>query len=141
MLAQCTGQKRGEIAPAKWLYDESDYFVKQRRYARTADEWYIQSAEHGLVEPEQVLEPYNTHAKDLDEPNQWAKEIAVDLSEKHGCATVEILGGRVYADPLRPELEARGFRVLEPLDGLGIGERKAELARLSDKEENQQVIV
>lgn len=133
VLAQCTDSKRGEGAPAELLYDESRYFVKQRRYGRTADAWYVQSAEHGLVDPNEYLEPYNTHAKDLDEPREWGKEIAADLSDRHGCATVEILGGRAYADPLRPALEARGFRVVEPLDGLAIGKRESELDRMLEE--------
>ena len=130
VLVQCTNQKRDEIAPAKHLYDESTYFVKQREYAETADAWYVQSAKHGLVLPNEWLHPYNKHAKDLDQPAKWARKIAAELSNRHGTATVEILGGRAYADPLRPALEARGFRVTEPLDGLGIGERMAELGRM-----------
>lgn len=132
VLVQCTGQKRDEPAKARVLYDKSDLFRKQRAYARKAgDEWYIQSAEHGLVDPESVLEPYDTHARldmTADERQQWAYEIARDISHRvAGNATVEILGGKHYANPLTPELECRGIDVKEPLRGLGIGKRKRAL--------------
>jgi hypothetical protein len=49
-------------------------------------------------------------------------------------AIIELLGGAAYADPLTPELEARGFEVVEPLRGLSIGERMAELEALQNRE-------
>lgn len=129
VIVQCTASKRDQPAPARDIYDESTYYRKQRAYAESvADHWYIQSAKHGLLSPEVVIEPYNTHAKDVDAPEKWAEEIATDLAAVTPAkSTVELLGGMAYADPLTPELEARGFDVLEPLRGLGIGERMAEL--------------
>ena len=135
VLVQCTGTKRDEPAPARDLYDESSYFRSQRAYAEAvADAWFIQSAEHGLVDPETVLEPYNTHAKDLDDPDAWAVDIAEDLAGRvHTTASVEVLGGHDYADPLTPELEVLGFDVVEPLRGQRIGERKSSLASMTNR--------
>lgn len=132
VLVQCTNSKRDSKAPARDLYDESRYFRKQRDYAEAVgDSWYIQSAEHGLVAPETVLEPYNTHAKNLDKPEEWAESIAEDILDSHGTdVTVEILGGKDYADPLVPELELYGVEVVEPLRGQGIGKRQQSLERM-----------
>jgi len=66
-LVQCTASKRDGKHPARLLYDESTYFRKQRDYAEaTADEWFVQSAEYGLLRPDECVESYDTHAKDLD---------------------------------------------------------------------------
>lgn len=127
VIVQCTGRKRDGRHRARDLYDESRYFRKQRRYARNvADTWYIQSAAYGLVRPDDCIHSYDKHAKDLDDAEGWAAGIANDLyHEHHQTATIEILGGRAYADPLRPALEALGFEdVREPLDGMEIGRRE-----------------
>jgi hypothetical protein len=133
VLAQCTNQKRDGCHPARELYDESTYFRKQRAYAEAAaDEWFIQSAEYGLVHPDEEIESYDTHAKDIDDAEAWAESIADDIEARvPNDATVEILGGRRYADPLTPELERRGFDVVEPLRGHGIGVRMSKLGDMA----------
>ena len=58
-LVACSKKKLGYPAPAKDLY-QGALFKKARAWAEAnADEWYILSAEHGLVFPDQVLEPYD----------------------------------------------------------------------------------
>jgi len=133
VIAQCTNDKRDGQHRAADLYDESTYFRKQREYARTADRWFIQSAKYGLLDPDKTVESYDRHAKDIDNPEVWAESIADDLEAAiPSAAVVELLGGAAYADPLTPELERRGFDVVEPLRGLGIGERMAHLQRLQN---------
>lgn len=135
VLVQCTDQKRDDAAPAADLYDESDYFRKQRAYAEAvADRWFVQSAEYGLLAPSMDVEPYDTRPSDLEDVDAWAGEIASLLAEEvPSDATVEILGGAAYADPLTPALERRGFEVIEPLRGQRIGERKRSLKRMVDR--------
>lgn len=134
VLVQCTNAKRDGTHEARKLYDESDYFRKQRAYARRADQWFIQSAEYGLLHPGDLVKSYDTHADDLDDPESWAEGIAAHLaSYVPDGAVIEILGGRAYADPLVPELECRGYEVLEPVRGKQIGERKAWLLRQVDR--------
>lgn len=125
VLVQCTNEKRDGTHPARDLYDESTYFRKQRAYAESVSRfWFIQSAKYGLVPPDRIINSYDKHAKEISDPDAWATEIADDLSNTvNTTATIEILGGTAYSDPLRPELEAMGYDVVEPLRGLGIGER------------------
>lgn len=134
VLVQCTKSKRGGEHAARDLYDTSDYFVKQREYAEAAaDHWFVQSAEYGLLHPDDAVESYDTHAKDVADVDAWAEGIADTLTEQVPTdATVEILGGAAYADPLTPELERRGFEVLEPLRGQGIGTRKRSLMDMTN---------
>lgn len=135
VLVQCTKSKRDGEHPARDLYDPSDYFRKQREYAEAvADEWYIQSAKYGLLAPGEVVESYDAHASDLGAPEEWAASIADSLTERvTPPATVEILGGKAYADPLTPELEKRGYDVVEPLRGQGIGQRMGTLDGMAQK--------
>lgn len=135
VLVQCTGQKRDGKHPARELYDESDYYRKQRSYAEAvADRWFIQSAKYGFLQPDEEVESYDMHAKDHPDPDAWADEIAWMLREEvEPPATVVVLGGKDYADPLTPELERMGFEVLEPLRGQRIGERKRSLERMTNQ--------
>src|SRR5699024_9558468 len=61
VLVGCVKSKRASGAPAKDLYT-SGYFAKMRAYAEsTGKPWFILSAEHGLVAPDQWLEPYDCY--------------------------------------------------------------------------------
>jgi hypothetical protein len=52
-------QKLQRPAPARELY-VSQLFKKASAYAeRTCDRWYILSAKHDLVHPDEVIEPYD----------------------------------------------------------------------------------
>jgi len=132
-LIQCTNSKRSEKAPAKNLYDESQYFRAMRGYAEAKNnEWYILSAKHGLVHPDTELEPYNEFG--LSEAQ--ATQIAERLS-KFGVDTVEIVAGKKYVEPLRPVLEAESIEVRDEFTGLKIGERMAKLNTETAKMKNQ----
>jgi len=124
VLVQCTNSKRDERAPARDLYDESDYFRDYRAYAlEKGDEWYILSAKHGLLDPETVIDPYDERG--LNEAQ--AESIAEYFADRtRGDDIIEVLaGGRDYADVLTPELERQtAADVLEPHRGLRIGERR-----------------
>lgn len=132
ILIQCTKTKRDEPAKAKNLYDQSDYFCKMRAYAEaTGEMWCILSAKHGLVEPDEIIEPYNSFG--LSE--QLAIEIADQVSQQ--ADSVEIIAGKKYTNPLTPELENRGVEVLERCRGLGIGERMSKLNTLTNEVKNE----
>ena len=129
VLVQCTDSKRDVAARARDLYDVSRYFRKQRAYAESVtDNWFIQSAKYGVIDPDAVIEPYDLRADEIDEPEEWAGMIAARIGANFSTdSVVEILGGSDYADPLTPLLEEMGFEVHEPLRGLRIGEREAKL--------------
>ena len=80
-----------------------------------------------------MVDSYDRHAKDVDDAEAWAAEIADDLAATvPDNAVVEVLGGKRYADPLTPELEKRGFDVHEPLRGQRIGKRRQSLAKMAN---------
>jgi hypothetical protein len=60
----CVKEKRSQPSKARDLY-VSTLFVGRRRYVEfTCDLWWVLSAAHGLVDPDDCLEPYDVALKD-----------------------------------------------------------------------------
>jgi hypothetical protein len=58
-LVGCVKTKRSFASPGKDLY-ASPLFRGRRRYVEAScDRWFVLSALHGLVAPDEVLEPYD----------------------------------------------------------------------------------
>lgn len=122
-LIQCTNSKRKGKAKARDLYDKSNLFCSMRDYADAKNnEWFILSAKHGLVHPDEELHPYDEFG--LSETQ--ADEIAEKLS-KMGVTTAEVVAGMKYTNPLIPELEKRGIDVIDNFAGMRIGKRVRKL--------------
>ena len=123
-LVSCVKSKRTTAAPAKDLYI-SALFQGLRRYAEVnADAWYILSAEHGLLNPEQIVEPYEKTLNKMGSRQrlEWAEEVQRRLLRvlPEG-AEVIVLAGQRYREHLLPVLRDRGFSVSIPLEGLSFG--------------------
>jgi len=137
-LVACVGQKLPHAARAGHLY-QSDWFRKARAYAMMkGGRWFILSALHGLVPPSRSIEPYNVTLADMTaaERRAWGERVSAQLDEQIGPRTpVVFLAGRLYRDPLTAWA---GSRAIVPMEGLGIGEQKAWLARqISDARERE----
>ena len=128
-LVSCVKSKREEAAVPKELY-VSDYFEKMRSYAeREHDEWWILSAEHGLLDPEgEPIDPYEKTLKNagVAERRAWADDIVDDMvSEGFIDESVKIVvhAGKDYYEQLVPKLEAvEHVEVVIPTKGLAFGE-------------------
>jgi hypothetical protein len=123
-LVGCGGQKLAAPAAAKDLYT-STLFKKKRAYVeRYCDGWWVISAKHGLLDPEQVIQSYDLSLASLTPTDRyrWAFRVAeqVDLQLERGT-TIEIHAGNDYALNLSSALHARGFIVLRPLCRVPIG--------------------
>jgi len=132
-LVACVASKLEHAAPARELYT-SAWFRKARAYAEAAGRpWFILSAKHFLVDPLQVVEPYDATlvGADRDTRRWWAWHTAFALRQACTAAgldpsttTLEVLAGEAYRAELLPALRARGFRDFSvPMAGLGIGEQ------------------
>ena len=130
VLVGCVKRKRSTPAPAMDLYT-SPLFVRRRAYAQASGlPWFVLSAEHGLVRPEALLEPYDRAL--ADQPggyrDAWGAWVAVRLEEAIGGLagrTVEVHAGSAYVDALRGPLERKGCAIELPLRGLRQGEQLA----------------
>ena len=130
MLVGCVKTKLPTAAPADELYT-SPLFRKRRRYAEaTGQPWFILSALHGLVRPDQVLEPYDMYlaGQPVTYRRQWALRVVSDLIAAVGPLegrTVEVHAGAPHVEPLEPLLSAAGVEVRVPLRGLNQGQHLA----------------
>ncbi|WP_222611977.1 DUF6884 domain-containing protein [Knoellia locipacati] len=130
VLVGCVKSKLGHGAPAKDLYT-SDYFLKMRKYAEGAGRpWFILSAEHGLVRPDQWVEPYERYLPDFSraERAMWGERVAQQLEEAAGSladVVFDVHAGAAYVEAVRGAVVPRGAHVREPLAGLSFGRRLA----------------
>jgi len=125
-LVSCVSKKRTHPTSARGLYI-SDWFRKAQELAeRRSDQWFILSAEYGLVSPGQVIQPYEKTLNRMckTERIDWSKRVLSQL-RKHispGDAIVLLAGVR-YREHIVPELLRRGYRVEVPMEGLRIGQQ------------------
>lgn len=128
VLVGCVKSKRDFGAPAKDLYT-SDYFVKMRTYAEaTGLPWFILSAEHGLIRPDEWLEPYERYLPDTSREyrHAWGLKVAAQLEEAVGSLAglvVDVHAGAVYVESVGGALQERGAQVIDQLRGLSFGRR------------------
>jgi hypothetical protein len=130
-LVGCVKRKAGSPRPARDLY-LSDLFVGRRRYVeRTCSQWWILSALHGLVHPDDVLAPYDATLKDVGRPQrrEWSRRVLASLDERAALRwgdVVEIHAGLEYRDfGLREGLRRRGVDVVVPAEGMTLGRQLA----------------
>lgn len=122
----CGKAKLAVRSRAADLYTGS-LFVAARRYVEaTGKPWLILSAEHGIVSPDDELDPYDRKLRLTGrELQRWASSAAVRFVQLVGphVKQMECLAGHPYAWPFRNELFWYGVEATEPLEGLGLGLR------------------
>lgn len=130
ILVTCVKSKAARPSAAKDLYT-SPLFKKQRTYVeKMGVPWFILSAEHGLVAPNEWLAPYERYLPETPAYYRaaWGRWVASRLELLAGPLqdkVIEIHAGSTYLDAVRPELEKCGARVVDPLRGLKMGPRLA----------------
>ena len=134
-LVACVGQKLSKPAPAKDIYTSS-WFRKARAYVeRTGCVWFILSAKHGLVHPNEVIAPYDTTLNTMRAAGRraWAGKVLDELGPRlEDVRSVAFLAGLRYRQFLAPHLKSRGLAVSVPMEGLRIGEQLQWLERQID---------
>ena len=131
-LVSCVKAKQDTSAPAAQLYT-SDWFRKARSYTQQhADAWYILSAKHHLVAPDEIIEPYDEALHDKYAPARraWARRVLDALRLKvEPQDTLLILAGKMYRQYLIEPVETWDIHVEIPMEGMGIGQQKAWLKK------------
>ncbi len=99
----CAKSKLSRPAAAKDLYS-SARFRKARAYAeRSGAPWFILSAEHGLVAPDEWLAPYERYLPDTPREYRraWGEWVVVRLElllERLAGTVVELHAGENYCN-------------------------------------------
>lgn len=123
-LVSCVAGKTSKASPAADLYT-SAWFVKARAFVEaTGDPWFILSAEHGLLPPEQVIEPYERTLNTMSTADRrsWAQMVREQMEENlPDVGEVVVLAGNRYRENLMPYLRGRYSKVTVPMEGLTIG--------------------
>ena len=132
ILISCVSKKLPHKAKAKDIYI-STLFKLNKEYAEllSPDKIFILSAEHGLLDMEKEIEPYdktlnNMPAKDL---KKWANKVIEQLKEIVSLNEFEFtfLAGDKYRKYLLPHLSGSEIKI--PLEGLPIGKQLQELKK------------
>ena len=91
----------------------------------TGDRWYVLSAKYGLVDPAQVLAPYDETLNKMKivERRAWASRVIGQMDQLTPSArNVVVFAGLRYREFLMEYLQLRGT-VEVPMKGLRIGKQ------------------
>lgn len=92
--------------------------------------WFILSAEHGLVRPDEWVEPYEKYLPETSSKYQtaWGQKVVRQLESAVGPVTgvtFDLDAGANYVDSVGASLETAGASVVDQLHGLSLGRRLA----------------
>jgi hypothetical protein len=151
VLVACSKSKLNTPAHAQALY-KGQLFEKSKAYAKQLvedgemDAWYILSAKHGLVEPQEMIDPYDETLADAsaEEKREWGKQVILQLKDVAPTIYTPVahlvLGGKDYYEPIRSfwedvhEVRRRTF--MAPFEGMvGNGEMMQWLDERLEKED------
>lgn len=130
-LVGCVKQKAPAPHPARALYVSTLFAGRRAFVEHSCLEWWILSALHGLVHPDQVLEPYDVTLKDAGRAGrrEWSRRVLATLDERVALRpgdVAEIHAGSEYRDwGLVDGLRARGIAVEIPTEGMPLGQQLA----------------
>lgn len=125
-LVSCVSRKRDQACQARDLY-VSDLFRKARRFAEASGyPWFILSAEHGLLAPGEVIDPYERtlNTMGIADRRRWAECVTAQLAEAApDLRRAVFLAGERYREFLAKHLKQRGVEISVPMKGLRIGQQ------------------
>jgi hypothetical protein len=126
VLISCVSQHLDHPAPAKHFYT-SPWFRNALAYACRIrpDATHILSANYGLVDLGQTLEPYNLTLNNMSVHlrRNWSARVLASLRQRYDLANDHFvfLAGMRYREFLLPEIPNHSI----PMEGLRIGEQLA----------------
>jgi hypothetical protein len=129
-LVGCVKGKLDHPAPARDLYT-SDLFRKRKAYVeRNGLPWLILSAQHGVVSPDDRLEPYDLAlgGQSAAYRRHWGEMVVGQLHSRLGPLSgvrFEAHAGAPYSDAIRQPLRLAGATLSTPLQGLTQGRQLA----------------
>jgi hypothetical protein len=127
LLLGCGKSKLDHPAPAAELY-VGPVFRARRAYAEaTGERWYVLSAKYGLLDPEEMIAPYDVclARQPVSYRRAWAEQVTEQLTVELGILSerqFELHAGAAFTQPLSVTLPARGAIVSSPLAGHNQGQ-------------------
>lgn len=148
-LVGCGARKLKRCAPARHLYtgalfQKSLALAEDRAGGKAHNHVFILSAMHGLIPPDEMLEPYSYALTEVPVSlrRKWGVRVAETLHihlgniRRLGKARIVIYAGAPYAEAVRYGIATHARvapRIETPMEGLGIGQRHSWLnARLDE---------
>ena len=130
VLVSCVKSKRKYPAKAKDLYTSTLFqFNLRYAYLLKPDAIYILSAKYGLLDLDQIIDPYEMtlNAMTEAEKKSWSRMVLDMLQKKADLKSdlFVVLAGMNYRKYLLPELTHYEI----PLEGLSFGRQLQELKR------------
>jgi hypothetical protein len=121
ILVACCGPKLSDSAHAADLY-VSPLFKKARIYAERRSRWFILSALHGLLDPTEVIAPYDVTLTKMSaqKRREWGQKVRQQMEAAGliGLPLIALAG----ADYVKPLADA-GLTVAQPMKGKSIGKQ------------------
>lgn len=123
-LVSCVKTKANIACSAGDLYTSAWFTKAKSLIERSGLDWFILSAEHGLVDPRMVIAPYEKTLNKMGvaDRKSWAARVTAQMSDLLPEAhEVVILAGDRYRENLMPYLRNRFPKVTIPMEGLTSG--------------------
>lgn len=126
-LVGCAKSKLDHSSSARDLYTSPLFRLRRDWAEQSGKPWFILSALHGLLLPEELVAPYDCYLPHESTAYRlaWGRRVLARLDELAvplAHARVEIHAGSVYVEPIERGLIDRGAQVRKPLAGLRHGE-------------------
>lgn len=97
--------------------------------SRSAARGFIFSALYGLLEPDQLVDPYDLALTNLaaGDRRRWGEHVVAELAARLPLdgAVLEVHAGSAYRKAIAEPLRRRGARINVPLAGLRLGQQLA----------------
>ena len=129
VLLGCVKSKAATLQPARALYT-SPLWHRRLSYAERAGlPWFVLSAKHGVVDPDDVISPYDVSLRAATSAYRaaWGEFVAQQLATRFSLRglVVEVHAGDPYVDAVRGPLTRLGAIVEDPVDASSMGETLA----------------
>lgn len=95
----CGKPKQPNPAPARELYNSTQFKICARFVQAYTDEWFILSALHGVLEPETVIAPYERSLASMTPEGRrnWRRKVAEQIASRYDGDTVFLTpAGKLY---------------------------------------------
>jgi hypothetical protein len=119
VLVGSSGATAGSARPAGALFTSSGFARARDAAVASGRPWFVLSARHGLLDPDDVVGPFDDLIGDRPAGYRaaWAEWVVARLADRVRLpgAVVEVHGGVDFAQPLRGPLTRRGAHLEVPL--------------------------